>query len=87
MNHYLNYNITVRQIEVEGENLFEARVRELPDVVEFGETKEEAYSLAVDTIETTATIMAERDQQMPVPASVEDVYFEPTECDEDGNPL
>jgi predicted HicB family RNase H-like nuclease len=69
-----SYNITVRQIEVDGENLFEARVRELPDVVDFGETWEEAYSLAVDTIGTTATIMAERDQQMPVPASVEDEY-------------
>lgn len=68
------YNITIRQIEVDGQQLFEARVRELPDVVDFGDTWEEAYELAVDTIETTAEIMAERGRQMPDPAAVEDNY-------------
>ena len=53
------YNITVRQIEADTQVLFEARVRELPDVVDFGETWEEAYALAVDSIETIAEIMAQ----------------------------
>lgn len=69
-----SYNITIRQIEVDRQELFEARVRELPDVVEFGETWQEAYELAADTIETTAKIMAERGRRMPEPASVEDDY-------------
>ncbi|WP_376692020.1 toxin-antitoxin system HicB family antitoxin [Wenzhouxiangella sp. EGI_FJ10409] len=68
------YNITIRQVEVDGQELFEARVRELPDVVDFGDTWEEAYELAVDTIETTAKIMAERGRRMPEPAIVEDDY-------------
>lgn len=73
MNAHL-YNITVRQIEADGEVLFEARVRELPDVMEFGETWSEAYELAVDTIEATAEIMGERGRKMPPPASVEDDF-------------
>lgn len=69
-----SYNITIRQIEVDGRELFEARVRELPDVVDFGDTWEEAYELAVDTIQTTAEIMAERGRRMPEPGAVEDDY-------------
>lgn len=69
-----SYAITIRQLEVDGQELFEARVRELPDVVDFGQTWAEAYELAVDTIETTAEIMAERGRRMPEPASVEDDY-------------
>lgn len=69
-----SYNISVRQIEVDDQELFEARVRELPDVVDFGETWQEAYELAVDTIETTAEIMAEQGRRMPEPAAVEDDY-------------
>jgi len=69
-----SYNITIRQIEVDGQELFEARVRELPDVLDFGDTWEEAYELAVDTIETTAEIMSARGRRMPEPAAVEDDY-------------
>lgn len=68
------YNISVRQIEVDGQELFEARVRELPDVVDFGETWQEAYELAVDTIKTTAECMAEQGRRMPEPAVVENDY-------------
>lgn len=68
------YNITVRQIEADTQVLFEARVRELPDVVDFGETWEEAYGLAVDSIQTIAEIMAEQNRSMPEPAAIEDEY-------------
>ena len=69
-----SYNITIRQIEVDGQELFEARVRELPDVVDFGGTWEEAYELVVDTIETTAEAMVEQGRRMPEPAGVQDDY-------------
>lgn len=69
-----SYSITVRQIEVDGADLFEARIRELPDAVDYGETYEEAYELAVDTIQTTAEIMAERGRGMPEPVAIEDDY-------------
>ena len=65
------YNITVRQIGADTQVLFEARVRELPDVVDFGETWEEAYGLAVDSIETIAEVMDEHSGSMPQPTDVQ----------------
>ncbi|MEA3278870.1 MAG: toxin-antitoxin system HicB family antitoxin [Pseudomonadota bacterium] len=59
------YNITIRRDRFEGEVLFEARVKELPDVAEYGETYEDAYSLALDTIETAAEAFAERGRAFP----------------------
>ncbi len=52
------YNIMVRYGEFEDEMLCEARVKEPPDLVEYGETFEEAYGLALDAIETTAGVCA-----------------------------
>ncbi len=59
------YNITVRRGEFEDEILYEARVRELPDLVEYGETFDEAYQLALDAIETTAGVFEEKGLPMP----------------------
>lgn len=61
------YTITVRKGEFDGETCFEATVRELPDVAEYGDTAEEAYALAVDTIETTHEALADQGRRMPVP--------------------
>src|SRR5258708_2129148 len=44
------YAITVRKVRVEDEDLWRATVRELPDVAEFGDTRETAIELALDTI-------------------------------------
>lgn len=68
------YNITVRRGEYEGEMLFEARVKELPDLVEYGESFDEAYELAVDAVETTARALAEAGRDMPPPAIPADDY-------------
>jgi predicted HicB family RNase H-like nuclease len=68
------YNITVRRGDFEGEMCFEARVKELPDLAEYGDTFEEAYQLAIDAIETTAEIFAEKGKSMPVPQDVVDEY-------------
>lgn len=59
------YNITIRRDTFEGEVLFEARVKELPDVAEYGETYDEAYSLALDTIETAAEAFLEQGRAFP----------------------
>lgn len=69
-----SHNITIRQIQVDGATLFEARICELPDALDYGDTREEAYGLAVDTIETTAQAFAEQGRQMPAggAASVSD---------------
>lgn len=69
-----DYSITVRRILAEEGPCFEARVRELPDVAEYADTYQEAYQLAVDTIETTAEALRERGRRMPDPAPVSDDY-------------
>lgn len=61
------YNITVRKGVFSGEECYEARVLELPDVAEYGDSFEEAYALAIDTVETTAEIFAEKGKVMPAP--------------------
>lgn len=68
------YNITIRKAVIEGEDVYEARIRELPDVTEYGDTAEEAHALAIDTIQTTAQILAERGQGMPTPYVPADDY-------------
>jgi len=59
------YNIIIRRDTFEGEVLFEARVKELPDLAEYGESYEEAYNLAVDAIETAAEAFAEKGRRFP----------------------
>jgi len=44
------YAITVKRVTVEDETLWRATVRELPDVAEFADTREEALELAMDAI-------------------------------------
>lgn len=61
------YGIEVRRRTIDGEVVFEARVRELPDLAEYADTFEEAYALAVDAVETTAKVLAERGRAMPSP--------------------
>ena len=61
------YNISVRRDSFEGEVLFEARVKELPDLAAYGETYAEAYDLAIDAIETAATAFAEKARPFPEP--------------------
>ena len=68
------YNITVRECEFECEPLFEARIRELPDVREFAESAQEVYALAIDTIETAAAMFAETGRPFPLPVRPQDQY-------------
>ena len=68
-----NYSITVRHGDFGGELCFEAKVKELPDLAEYADSWQEAYELALDAIDTTATLLAEQGRDMPLPASgVED---------------
>lgn len=69
-----DYGITVRRTTEDGEPHFEARVRELPDVIEYADTAQEAYDLAIDTIETTAEALAEQGRDMPLPHPITDDY-------------
>ena len=63
------YTITVRGIDFDGVSHFEARVKELPDVREYGASHGEAYELAIDTIETAARMFDEEGRSFPPPAA------------------
>lgn len=63
------YTISVRLETIEGENYFVGRVAELPDVEEYADTREEAFSLALDTIRTTQRVFAEEGREFPSPVS------------------
>lgn len=68
------YNITVRKGNFDNEVFFEAKVKELPDVAEYAESYEEAYLLAIDTIETTAEALVEQGKVMPSPMIESDEF-------------
>lgn len=68
------YSISVRRGEFDGEICFEARIAELPHVAEYADSYDEAYQLAIDTIETTADMLAEQGRQMPAPKVVDSDY-------------
>ncbi|MBN2429619.1 MAG: toxin-antitoxin system HicB family antitoxin [Deltaproteobacteria bacterium] len=61
------YNISIRKVAIEGSIYFEAKVKELPDIAEYGETHEEAYSLALDSISVTCEVFYEKGRTMPPP--------------------
>ncbi|MCK5359625.1 MAG: toxin-antitoxin system HicB family antitoxin [Gammaproteobacteria bacterium] len=68
------YNITIRRDVFGGEVLFEARVKELPDLVEYAESYEDAYGLAIDTIETATEAFAEKGRSFPAAMVPSDGY-------------
>lgn len=61
------YGIEVRRRHINGEDVFEARVRELPDLAEYADRADDAYALAVDAVATTAKVLAEHGKVMPPP--------------------
>lgn len=68
------YTITVRKGLFDGEECFEARIAELPDIAEYADSFAQAYNLAIDTIETTAELFAEQGKTMPPPIIPADDY-------------
>lgn len=69
-----HYNINLRRITVDGEALYEARVREFPDATEFADTAQEAYELALDTIEVSLEVLQEQGKSAPMPMDFEEEY-------------
>ena len=68
------YNINLRRVTVDGDVLYEARVREFPDATEYAESAQEAYELALDTIEASLEVLQEQGRPFPEPASVVEDY-------------
>lgn len=65
MTNAYNYNVVVRRIVSDNEAMFEARVKEFPDLTEYADSPEEAYALAIDAIETVAAVCAGKGTPMP----------------------
>lgn len=63
-----HYRISVQRVHLDGEDLYEARVAELPDVREYADTADEARALALDTIESTQAIFRETGRPFPQPS-------------------
>lgn len=64
------YNITIRLGEFEGEECYQATVKEIPSLSEYADTYEEAYALITDAIETLSEMYAEQGKVFPEPQTV-----------------
>ena len=65
------YGIAVRLVKQDGEEMYEARVAELPDVATCGSTYAEAYEAAVDAICGLQRMFAAKGKTLPPPEVVE----------------
>jgi predicted HicB family RNase H-like nuclease len=68
------YAVTVRKVVIENEELWRATVRELPDVAEFAETREQAIELALDSIESLKEAAVEEGRDFPEPIEDEEEF-------------
>lgn len=59
------YSVTVRRIVDDGETMFEARIREFPDLAEYADSADEAYALAIEAIEAVGALCAKKGKAMP----------------------
>lgn len=75
------YDIKVEEIQRYGRTYFVARIAELPHVIEYGDTWQEAYDLAIDTIQITQEIMAD---QMLAPINAAYFSHAPAEDNKQG---
>lgn len=62
------YAISVKVENVDSENLYVARVDELPDVEEYADTYDMALTLVLDTIRTTQKFFNEKGMSFPLPS-------------------
>lgn len=62
------YTIALQQREVDGEVMFAARVKELPDVEVFEPTVEEAYAATLEVIKSLANLAVEDNREFPGPS-------------------
>ena len=70
MDDVLSYEIIIREGDFGDGDRFEARVRELPNLLVYTETYEDAYLDIQDLIELTAESCAEDGKAMPVASPI-----------------
>jgi predicted HicB family RNase H-like nuclease len=74
VNKASEHGIFVRLVLRDGEEMYEARVVELQDVVAFGESHAEAYESALQAIEGLQEMFAEKGKSLP-PPEIEETEF------------
>lgn len=68
------YGISVRLVIHDDEEMYEARVAELQDVVAFGETYVDAYESAIEAVSGLQEMFAEKGKAFPLP-EIEETEF------------
>lgn len=68
------YGVSVRLVQEDGIDMYEARVTELPDVRAYGDSYAEAYIDAIEVIRTTQQIFAEKGRPFPAVELPEDDF-------------
>lgn len=68
------YSIQISAEIVDGQSLFHARVKELPDVLGLGESYSEAYEEAIDAISHLYLASTEEGREFPAPIPHNDEY-------------
>lgn len=61
------YSICVKLEDFDGEKLYVAKVKELPDIEEYADSFLEAYSLALDSIKVAFEFFNEKGMKFPLP--------------------
>jgi len=69
------YTVSIQKRDVDGETMFSARVKELPDVEVFEATSEQAYSVALQIITSLASLADEDGRKFPAPSKDSDEEF------------
>ena len=68
------YGISVRLVIRDDEEMYEARVAELQDVIAFGETYADAYESAIEAVNGLQEMFAEKGKAFPLP-EIEETEF------------
>ncbi len=69
------YTISLRIEFTDGSSMWVARVDEIPDIMEISDTREGAYALAIDTIESGQAECIEQGIPFPTPRIIEEKEF------------
>lgn len=65
------YTISIKKIDEDGQILYQATVKELPDVGPYAENPHQAYELALDIIKTLNEMATEEGRHFPAPTETE----------------
>ena len=69
------YGISVKKVVLDGETLYAASVRELPDVLVYEDSSDAAYSTALDVVEGLHKASVEHQKAFPAPLEEEDTEY------------